>query len=1579
MGIGTGAFYFNQEITSVTIPDSVTSIGKSAFGDCQNLTDIVFNNKLEEIGSYAFENTKIKKVGIPSDVKKILEGTFRGCAALEKVTLNEGLLEIGTSAFANTGIKEITLPSTVKTLGINAFSECKSLTKASLNQGLEKIPNSLFRGSILLNEINIPASVTAIGSNAFAKTGVESIVIPGSIKEIAVETFLDCTKLSSVTLSEGLEIIKARAFQGASFSEIVIPSTIRTIESDVVKNNVNLKKVIINLNEEDVSSSPAADKVYINPGAWTNSPVPEVIYAGRIADDVKTPAESGYEFDDKTGTITKYNGSEVKITIPEKFKIFNGTEEKIVLVERIGEKAFKDNKIIESVIISRGIKSIGKLAFDKCSNLQEVTLYDGLEIIEDGAFYEAKIKEIEIPGTVNSIGNSAFYKCIELTSVILKPGTIISGIKEIGKNAFEETAVKKIEIPASVKTIGDKAFYNCSSLTDLTLNYGLEEIGKEAFSKTPLTKLDFPASVITAGEKAFYGCMVLKDVNIRSRLTEISDGLFGNTVIEEIQLPENVRFIGKGAFSDTNLKKITISGRVEIISEEAFKGCTVLEEVTIKEGVKEILKAAFSGTAIKEVVVPSTITNLAPDAFPSGIKITHAEVTDEGENVIADPILKMMINESMGRENLYAVVTESDLENLKALNQSSALNGDELWQMKSIKDLERAVKLKNISLVGTDVTDLSPLKNLPLESIEIMGEYIGSDPELKGGKLSLTDISPLGYIETLTNIRIYNTKLEDIKPLGNLKNIIDLYIPNNEIFDITVLKDIPIGNRMIISGNCIADFSILKGKPGFHFSTSGYQRVTIVAESKLFDNPLRDENGKCFNIFDNEYVKNEGEKIRILKLPEGNKPIIVKYGYAEAENTLTIKLSIADVISDPVLKKAVNLYRNAVYKEKRPVDQMVTKNELEEMTEFNLNYITEDEKKLITDISGLEYLSKVTELNLKGTSVINLASIGSLTNLKKILLGGSYEGSNLGYNNTKWRAPLKDIGPLAGLVNLEDIYINDSEVVDVSPLKDLKKISVLYLMRNKIESAEEIKDVPVASGLYLQGNCIGNLAVLNDKSAVKSYLGQSVRVSPDTAEFANPLRNIKGDFVILPVNEYIINTGDKNEKLKVLKIPAEGNSILVEYDITEGGKSTLLTDISSIRTEFGKQQVSFKVMKTDGGTISNARIQLWNDKKEEMLNEGAAPYAWTLADGSYTYKASLDGYAVKEGFFTVKGAALTVEVRMTPIQTDNPGGGGTGGGGTGAPLPAEEVTEPVPEEIPANLKYEKEIKLENGSVKISPYTFDGKVMFTAKEEKSYLELKAVDEKGNNAEVKKPLFVEVKYEGQVKNPDNVTVVFIDENGHEESAGGIYDAAAGTVKFITNKLGKFIVREGSKEFSDTSEVEWAKTAIESLAVKGIMNGKSEDLFAPSDNITRAEFAALISRMMKLNENAQSGISFGDVTSDKWYYGPVAAVYEEGLINGKSSEVFDPNGNITRQEMAKIIGGLLRINYENKQGAYKLTEFKDADLIADWAKDSVGAAVNSGVIVGIDGSFMPDKNATRAEAAVMIYRLYSLFMDR
>ncbi len=164
-------------------------------------------------------------------------------------------------------------------------------------------------------------------------------------------------------------------------------------------------------------------------------------------------------------------------------------------------------------------------------------------------------------------------------------------------------------------------------------------------------------------------------------------------------------------------------------------------------------------------------------------------------------------------------------------------------------------------------------------------------------------------------------------------------------------------------------------------------------------------------------------------------------------------------------------------------------------------------------------------------------------------------------------------------------------------------------------------------------------------------------------------------------------------------------------------------------------------------------------------------------------------------------------------------------------------------------------------------------------------------------------------------------------------------------------------------------WAEETINNMMKKNIIKGISEDEFAPDKNITKAEFAAIILRALNKETKKYAG-EFEDVSASDWYADTVAAAYKLGLVSG-SEGLFNPNSNITRQEMAKI----LVVAYEIKNGEIKAEEnaaYTDFSDISDWAKDFINKAFAAELMKGDDsGRFNPSAGATRAEAATAVER--------
>lgn len=183
------------------------------------------------------------------------------------------------------------------------------------------------------------------------------------------------------------------------------------------------------------------------------------------------------------------------------------------------------------------------------------------------------------------------------------------------------------------------------------------------------------------------------------------------------------------------------------------------------------------------------------------------------------------------------------------------------------------------------------------------------------------------------------------------------------------------------------------------------------------------------------------------------------------------------------------------------------------------------------------------------------------------------------------------------------------------------------------------------------------------------------------------------------------------------------------------------------------------------------------------------------------------------------------------------------------------------------------------------------------------------------------------------------------------------------------------EGSQTgyFDDLDSVLWAKDAIEALAEHRVVAGKEERKFFPQDAVKREEFVKITVGAFNLEiENAIA--DFEDVAKSEWYYESIASAFEGGIVSGQSSTLFGVGAQITRQDMAVIV-----YRAAQKQGMefdLQRDNFADDEQISDYAKEAVYALKEKGIISGVgENSFEPQRNATRAEAAKMIFSILSL----
>ena len=255
--IGYYAFYGYQtdcnKLTSVTIPDSVTTIGEYAFSNCESLTSVTIPDSVTTIGEWAFYYCEsLTSVTIGNSVTTIGDSAFLCCSKLTSVTIPDSVTTIGGGAFKScTSLTSVTIPDSVTTIGDSAFGECSSLKEFKGKFAADNGRCLIMDNTIIAyanasgTTYTIPDSVTTIGLWVFGYcTSLTSVTIPDSVTTIGVRAFASCKSLTSVTIGNSVTTIGEGAFCWCtSLTSVTIPDGVTTIGVWAFTNCESLKTV----------------------------------------------------------------------------------------------------------------------------------------------------------------------------------------------------------------------------------------------------------------------------------------------------------------------------------------------------------------------------------------------------------------------------------------------------------------------------------------------------------------------------------------------------------------------------------------------------------------------------------------------------------------------------------------------------------------------------------------------------------------------------------------------------------------------------------------------------------------------------------------------------------------------------------------------------------------------------------------------------------------------------------------------------------------------------------------------------------------------------------------------------------------------------------------------------------------------------------------------------------------------------------------------------------------------------------------------------------------------------------------
>ena len=300
---------------------------------------------------------------------------------------------------------------------------------------------------------------------------------------------------------------------------------------------------------------------------------------------------------------------------------------------------------LRSIIIPKSLKHIATGAFCGCTSLQSIELNEGLEIIEEGAFFDSGIRHLTIPSTIKEIPEYTFKQCEQLENIVLP-----EGLEKLGMMAFYDCkSLKTIKIPNGLKRLNEKTFIGCSNLTKVEFDVGsqLKYIGPGCFAMcsslrefdmpdcvteidddsndgvymfmdTPIERLKMSASL--ASFPPLYLDETLKEISFgkNSQFTTIEEYAFsGYKLLKHFQFPDNLRIIERNAFEGCeNLQELIFPKSLTTIGNAVFQDCSGLTSISIPNSVTSIGSGAFSGcSGLSSVTIPNSVTTIGDYAF----------------------------------------------------------------------------------------------------------------------------------------------------------------------------------------------------------------------------------------------------------------------------------------------------------------------------------------------------------------------------------------------------------------------------------------------------------------------------------------------------------------------------------------------------------------------------------------------------------------------------------------------------------------------------------------------------------------------------------------------------------------------------------------------------------------------------------------------------------------------------------------------------------------------------------------------------------------------------------------------------
>ena len=591
--IRPGAFVGTTKLIRADIPDSVEWIGGGAFSG-SGIRELRLGNGVRHLYGYNYTN-----VDDSNDDSYAKYGAFGNCTQLTNIVFGSSLTNIGNQCFAQcTALRSLTLPNSLASVGVQGFYACTSLTKVVFGAGLTSVGASSFRGCTSLDSARFMTGKNqlVLGDDVFTDcSALEKVDFPGNLYVIRPGAFANTTKLPRAVIPDSVEWIGSRAFSGSGIRELRLGNGVKQVYGYGYTN-----------------FDDNGDDSYAKYGAFGNCTQLTNIVFGSSLTNIGNQC-----FAQCTALQT--------LTLPNSLM-------------SVGVQGFYACTSLKEVAFGTGLKSLGTWAFGRCSSLRSVRFGTGTSSLALGesAFRDCPVLEtVTLPDNLGSLGAYAFANTPELVRIDI-PGSVVW----INSGAFAGSGIRELVLGDGVKhlygywydNVDDSndddyakygAFGNCTQLTNIVFGSSLTNIGNQCFAQcTALQRLSIPDSVEEIGNQGFYRCTSLEEVAFGSGLSSVGDWAFGRcTALRQAQFA-NARFMEvEGRLRDP----VSLS-----LGSDAFRGCTALETVTLPSGewgeIEGPLEDEYGRPLVVRLKIVGGLHSIGPRAFAGTSNLLRIDI-----------------------------------------------------------------------------------------------------------------------------------------------------------------------------------------------------------------------------------------------------------------------------------------------------------------------------------------------------------------------------------------------------------------------------------------------------------------------------------------------------------------------------------------------------------------------------------------------------------------------------------------------------------------------------------------------------------------------------------------------------------------------------------------------------------------------------------------------------------------------------------------------------------------------------------------------------------------------------------------